>query len=96
MTLRKMGMIRSILKTAGLIVLGVVIGAGGSFGYRLWQDAKTEKLLPVVRRTVLTVNRPVELGKIIEETDLTEIEVEEDAIPAGAFTLPEEAIGRKT
>ena len=95
MTLRKMGMIRSLLKALGLILLGIAIGAGGSFGYQFWQAAKTEKILPVVRRTVLTVNRPVELGEILEETDLVQMEVEEDAIPAGAFTLPEEVIGRK-
>ncbi len=95
MTLRKMGMIRSVLKILGLVVLGILIGAGGSFGYQFWQAAKTEKTLPVVRRTVLTVSRPLELGEIVEEADLTEMEVEEDSIPAGAFTLPEEVIGRK-
>ncbi len=95
MTLRKMGMIRSALKTLGLVVLGIVIGAGGSFGYQFWQEAKTEKLLPAVRRTVLTVSRSVELGEVIEEADLVEMEVEENVIPAGVFTLPEEVIGRK-
>ena len=96
MTLRKMGMIRSALKTVGLVVLGIVIGAGGSFGYQHWQAASTEKLLPAVRRTVLTVSRPIELGEVIAEADLAEMEVEEDAVPAGVFTLPEEVIGRKT
>ena len=62
MTLRKMGMIRNALKTVGLVVLGIVIGAGGSFGYQYWQAASTEKLLPAVRRTVLTVSQPIELG----------------------------------
>lgn len=96
MTLRKMGMIRSVLKTLGLVVLGIVIGAGGSFGYQYWQAASTEKLLPAVRRTVLTVSQPIELGEVIAEADLAEMEVEEDAVPAGVFTLPEEVIGRKT
>ena len=96
MTLRKMGMIRNALKTVGLVVLGIVIGAGGSFGYQYWQTASTDKLLPAVRCTVLTVSRPIELGEVIAEADLAEMEVEEDAVPAGVFTLPEEVIGRKT
>ncbi len=95
MSLRKWGMVRSILRYVGFVILGIALGAGGSIGYHYLREANKEEIVPIARRQVLTVNRPVELGEILEADDLIEIEVEETMIPAGAFVLPEEVIGQK-
>lgn len=96
MTLRRRGMIRSVLKWAGLVLVGIVIGSGSSFGYWYWQQAATKKILPVVRKEVVSVNREIALGQIVQAEDISLIAAEEELIPAGAFTVPEQVIGKRT
>ncbi|RRD94563.1 hypothetical protein EII17_07200 [Clostridiales bacterium COT073_COT-073] len=96
MTLRRRGMIRSVLKWAGLVLVGMVIGSGSSFGYWYWQQAATKKIPPVVRKEVVSVNREIALGEIIQAEDISLMAAEEELIPAGALVVPEQAIGQRT
>lgn len=95
MTLRSRGMVRNILKIIGLMIVGMMIGGGAGLGYHFWVMAKQESIPPVIRKPVVTVDREIGPGEILTDEDLKIIEVEEELIPLGAFTNPEEIIGKK-
>lgn len=95
MSLRRRGKILSILKIMGILLLGMVIGASAGLGFHIYKMASVEKVKPVVKQTVITVSRPVDLGEVITEEDVIEMEMPEESVPLGSFTQKEEVLGKK-
>lgn len=95
MSLRRRGKIISFLKFVGVLLLGVLMGAGTGFGFHMYKMASIEEVKPVPKQTVITVSHPVKLGDVITEEDIVEMEVEEERIPLGSFTQKEEVLGKK-
>lgn len=96
MSLRRRGLIRNILKWLGILGLGIIIGASGVLAYWFFSQEGVDKVEPMIRQEVISVNREIALGQVITEADLSILAVEADLIPQGAFSQVNEVIGRKT
>jgi pilus assembly protein CpaB len=79
------------------VVLALAVAAGGTFAfatYRYMQNVPTSRTVTTPTTPVMVAASDLTLGAELRQDDLRAIQWPSESIPAGAFSTPEELVGR--